>query len=179
MGEPSGPMLKGTTYIVRPRMEPSKRPSSVSRISLGSHPVVGGAGVVLRRRADEGAVLDARHVRGIGPREVRIGAQLLVRACGTCRRRRARAHRRSYSASEPSHQWMRGWVSSATSSTHASSLRLSVDASVVAVLDSLKGSVSSSVVVLKAATPRESCPGAGPILSHKRRKRCQTATEAA
>ena len=36
MGEPSGPMLKGTTYIVRPRIEPSKSFASVARISRGS-----------------------------------------------------------------------------------------------------------------------------------------------
>ncbi len=36
IGEPSGPMEKGTTYIVRPFMQPSKRPLRVSRISPGS-----------------------------------------------------------------------------------------------------------------------------------------------
>ena len=36
MRDPSGPMQKGTTYIVRPRMQPSNSPSSVPRISLGS-----------------------------------------------------------------------------------------------------------------------------------------------
>ena len=36
IGEPSGPIENGTTYIVRPRIEPRKRPSSVSRISAGS-----------------------------------------------------------------------------------------------------------------------------------------------
>ncbi len=36
MGEPSGPIEKGTTYIVRPRMEPLNSPRSVSRISPGS-----------------------------------------------------------------------------------------------------------------------------------------------
>lgn len=41
-GEPRGPMQKGTTYIVRPRMEPRKtpprpsRPRKISRISAGS-----------------------------------------------------------------------------------------------------------------------------------------------
>ena len=35
--EPSGPIENGTTYIVRPRMQPSNRPFSVSRISAGSH----------------------------------------------------------------------------------------------------------------------------------------------
>src|SRR4051812_20937800 len=34
--DPSGPMQNGTTYIVRPRMQPSNRPLSVSRISAGS-----------------------------------------------------------------------------------------------------------------------------------------------
>jgi hypothetical protein len=36
MGEPSGPMLNGTTYIVRPRMAPRKSPSSSSFISAGA-----------------------------------------------------------------------------------------------------------------------------------------------
>ncbi len=36
MCEPNGPIENGTTYIVRPRMQPSNRPSSVSRISFGS-----------------------------------------------------------------------------------------------------------------------------------------------
>ncbi len=33
MGELTGPMLKGTTYIVRPRMEPLKSRFSFLRIS--------------------------------------------------------------------------------------------------------------------------------------------------
>ena len=36
IGEPSGPIENGTTYIVRPRIEPRKRSLSVSRISAGS-----------------------------------------------------------------------------------------------------------------------------------------------
>jgi hypothetical protein len=36
IGEPSGPIENGTTYILRPSMAPSKRPLSVSRISAGS-----------------------------------------------------------------------------------------------------------------------------------------------
>src|ERR1700722_15482900 len=36
IGEPSGPIENGTTYIVRPCMQPSKRPSSVLRICDGS-----------------------------------------------------------------------------------------------------------------------------------------------
>ncbi|CAM5475613.1 hypothetical protein SBADM41S_11567 [Streptomyces badius] len=38
-GEPTGPMQKGTTYMVRPRMDPRKTPFSpvkISRISAGS-----------------------------------------------------------------------------------------------------------------------------------------------
>ncbi len=38
-GEPRGPMQNGTTYMVRPRMEPRKspwRPVKISRISAGS-----------------------------------------------------------------------------------------------------------------------------------------------
>ena len=36
IGEPSGPIENGTTYSVRPCMQPLKRPFSVSRISAGS-----------------------------------------------------------------------------------------------------------------------------------------------
>ena len=36
IGEPSGPIENGTTYIVRPRMLPSNSSSSFSRISAGS-----------------------------------------------------------------------------------------------------------------------------------------------
>src|SRR5580693_374380 len=36
IGEPSGPMQNGTTYIVRPRMQPANNPASVSRISAGA-----------------------------------------------------------------------------------------------------------------------------------------------
>ena len=42
MGEPSGPMEKGTTYMVRPRIEPRKRSVSVSRISAGSRQLLVG-----------------------------------------------------------------------------------------------------------------------------------------
>ncbi|KAG1240620.1 hypothetical protein G6F68_017482 [Rhizopus microsporus] len=36
MSEPRGPIENGTTYSVRPRMAPSNRPLSVSRIWAGS-----------------------------------------------------------------------------------------------------------------------------------------------
>ena len=35
MSEPSGPIEKGTTYIVRPRMQPSNNSRSCARISAG------------------------------------------------------------------------------------------------------------------------------------------------
>src|SRR3954451_23057301 len=36
IGDPSGPMQNGTTYIVRPRIAPANRPPSFSRISAGA-----------------------------------------------------------------------------------------------------------------------------------------------
>src|ERR1044072_5828104 len=42
IGEPSGPIEKGTTYMVRPTMQPLKRPFSFSRISAGSHQLLVG-----------------------------------------------------------------------------------------------------------------------------------------
>ena len=49
IGEPSGPMLNGTTYIVRPRMQPSNSAVERGLHLVGVHPVVGRAGVVLLR----------------------------------------------------------------------------------------------------------------------------------
>src|SRR5215510_3443639 len=47
-GEPSGPMLNGTTYIVRPRIAPRNRRSSVSRISAGSRQLLVGPASISR-----------------------------------------------------------------------------------------------------------------------------------
>ena len=72
IGEPSGPIENGTTYIVRPRMEPLKR--SVEDLAhLGRvAPVVGRAGVLLALRADEGPVLDPGDVVGVGEGQVGV-----------------------------------------------------------------------------------------------------------
>jgi hypothetical protein len=42
IGEPSGPMLNGTTYIVWPRIEPRNFSVSSSRISAGSRQLLVG-----------------------------------------------------------------------------------------------------------------------------------------
>ena len=47
IGEPSGPIENGTTYIVRPRIEPRNSSVSVSRISAGSRQLLVGPGVRL------------------------------------------------------------------------------------------------------------------------------------
>ncbi len=73
IGLPIGPIENGTTYIVRPRMQPLKRPSSVRRISARRDPVIGRAGVVLLLAADERAVLDPRHVGRIREGKVAAG----------------------------------------------------------------------------------------------------------
>ena len=62
---PSGPMQNGTTYMTRPRMQPSKISPNVLRISSGRDPVVGRPRVLLPLGADERAVLDPGHVAGV------------------------------------------------------------------------------------------------------------------
>ena len=42
IGEPSGPMEKGTTYIVRPFIEPRNSPVSVSLMSAGDRQLLVG-----------------------------------------------------------------------------------------------------------------------------------------
>src|SRR5437879_4231997 len=42
IGDPNGPMEKGTTYMVRPRIEPRNRSVSVARIAAGSRQLLVG-----------------------------------------------------------------------------------------------------------------------------------------
>src|SRR5450432_281399 len=48
IGEPIGPMENGTTYIVRPRMQPSNSPARVARICAGSSQLLVGPASILR-----------------------------------------------------------------------------------------------------------------------------------
>src|SRR5690349_24078641 len=48
IGEPSGPIENGTTYMVRPRMQPSNNGCSVLRISAGSVQLLVGPASSLR-----------------------------------------------------------------------------------------------------------------------------------
>src|SRR3954466_13434306 len=106
MGEPIGPIEYGTTYIVRPRIEPSKSPRSVTRISSGSSQLFVGpaspsdfeqmnvrsstrATSSGSERAGEGLGGLAAERRSKGPLAARIW------------------HSSSYSSAEPSHQWTR------------------------------------------------------------------------
>ena len=80
IGEPSGPMEKGTTYIVRP-----SHGAAVQRQQLGLHlrgcpPVVGRTGVDLPLGADERAILDPGDVAGIGQGQEAVRALGVVRA---------------------------------------------------------------------------------------------------
>jgi hypothetical protein len=72
-GRAQGPMLKGTTYRVRPRMQPLKRPFSYGLHLLGFHPVVGRPRLHLARQQMKVRSSDAGHVAGIGAREVAVG----------------------------------------------------------------------------------------------------------
>ena len=78
IGEPIGPMLNGSTYIVRPRIAAVEqflqRPAHLERV----FPVVGRTGGVLRKRTDEGAILDASDVAGVGARVVTARPEFLV-----------------------------------------------------------------------------------------------------
>ncbi len=78
MGEPTGPMLNASTYIVRPRMHPLNRLLQLLAHLIRVHPVVGRSGVVFRQRADERAVLHARHIARVRARIIAARPKLLV-----------------------------------------------------------------------------------------------------
>ena len=103
IGEPSGPIENGRTYIVRPAMQPSNRPLSVARISVGSvqlfvGPAPSGVCVQMNVRSSTRATSPgserARNEFG------RLASASLVNvpASTSC------CVRLSYSSAEPSHQ---------------------------------------------------------------------------
>ena len=173
IGEPSGPIENGTTYIVRPAHAAVEQ--AVERLAHlgGVAPVVGRAGVLLALGADEGAVLDPGHVaRDPSARGSSSGAWRR-RAARTSRCRRARRQRRSYSSAEPSHQWIAsGLVSSAIRSTQAVSAACLVGAS--AAMLSVTGQVNSLMVCAgpsRGLRCEPSTPGPGRGCFHTPRPR--------
>ena len=121
IGEPSGPIENGTTYIVRPRIEPRNSPVSSSRISAGSLQLfVGPASSSL---AEQMNVRSSTRATSPGSERARYEFGRLasesrsnVPASTSC------LESSSYSSADPSHQWTSsGCVSSATCSTQASS----------------------------------------------------------
>src|SRR5712692_7098395 len=95
LGELSGPITYGTTYIVRPRITPSKSLPSLAYASSGAIQLfVGPAATLVREqmnvrcraggtphirpRADECEVFHPRDVAGIGSVEITAGQLLLI-----------------------------------------------------------------------------------------------------
>src|SRR5215813_10767004 len=103
IGEPRGPMLNGTTYIVRPRMQPLKRPPSVARISFGSTQLF--VGPAPSRVAEQMNVRSSTRATSEGSDHARyefgrsFSLSFFIVPAAT-----SSLQRRSYSASEPSHQ---------------------------------------------------------------------------
>ncbi len=129
IGEPRGPIENGTTYIVRPRMQPSKSagvpsawPScSTRRISAGAIQWL--VGPASSGCSEQMKVRSSTRATSLGS----LSARKLFGRLASFKRRKvpaatSSAHRRSYSAWLPSHQWMRsGWARAAMSDTQASS----------------------------------------------------------
>ena len=122
MGLPSGPMLKGMTYMVRPRMQPSNSGCSLARISAGGvQLLVGPASSCfseqMKVRSSTRATSDGSDQARKEPGRLAGFSFLKVPASTSC------WHRRSYSAWLPSHQTTLSGLHSATiSPTQAISL---------------------------------------------------------
>src|SRR6516164_9150054 len=118
---PSGPMQNGTTYMVRPLMQPRYKSARVARISAGSIQLLVGPASI--SRSEQMNVRDSTRATSDGSDNARkeLGyssgfSRVNVPASTSC------SVSRRHSSSEPSANTTRsGWVSSATSWTHASS----------------------------------------------------------
>ena len=118
---PSGPMQNGTTYMIRPRMHPSKISANVSRISSGAIQLL--VGPASCSRSEQMNVRSS--TRATSPGSDRH-QKLFGRSRGLSRVNvpfsTSRLVSRSHSSSEPSHHTTAsGWVRSAISSTHLAS----------------------------------------------------------
>ena len=130
IGEPSGPILKGTTYIVWPRIAPLNFSVNSSRISAGSRQLL--VGPASSSLCEQMNVRSSTRATSLGSERARyeFGRLASLRRSNVPASTRCCA-RRSYSSADPSHQWIAsGWVRSATSSTQRSSFSLVVRAAV-------------------------------------------------
>jgi len=114
MVPPSGPIEKGITYIVRPRMQPLNAWASVAFISAGSAQLL--VGPASDSLAEQMKVRDSTRATSDGSERAR---KLLGRFSGFNLMKVPEStiswFNRSRSSTEPSHQWMAsGLVSSAT-----------------------------------------------------------------
>src|SRR5881392_3346569 len=114
-GEPSGPMLKGTTYMVRPRMQPRYSSSSFARISAGSFqllvgPASGSAAEQMKVRSSTRATSLGSECAQKEPGRFAGSSSVKVPDSTSC------LDRSSCSSSDPSNQWTSsGWHSSTSS----------------------------------------------------------------
>src|SRR3954452_25300159 len=122
IGEPSGPMLNGTTYIVRPRIAPANFSLSSSRISPGSRQLLYGPASSSSR--EQMNVRSSTRATSPGSDRARYEfGRLASESFSNVPASTSSEQRASYSSADPSHQWMRlGCVSWAISSTQARSL---------------------------------------------------------
>ena len=119
MGEPSGPIEKGTTYMVRPRMQPVNNGFNVARIAAGAIQLF--VGPAFSCFSEQMKVRSSTRATSVGSDQAK---KLLGRLAGFSRLKTPASTscwlKRSYSAWEPSHQWMAsGWVSATISATQA------------------------------------------------------------
>src|SRR5215213_3756869 len=127
-------MLKGTTYMVRPFIEPRNSSSSLARISAGAFQLF--VGPASASSAEQMKVRSSTRATSLGsecaqyePGRLAGSSSVKVPASTSCSQRSA------CSSSDPSNQWtLSGWHSSTISSTHASSRALRVGACTSATL---------------------------------------------
>ncbi len=125
MCEPSGPIENGTTYIVRPRMQPRNRAfspvCSSARISAGAIQLF--VGPASCWRSLQMKVRSSTRATSLGSLRARKLFGLSSGFSGSnVPASTSWAHRRRYSSSEPLHQWMSSHsVRAAISATQSTS----------------------------------------------------------
>ena len=127
IGEPSGPIENGMTYIVRPRIAPVYSSLSWRRISAGSRQLFVGPASASRSEQMNVRSSTLRDVGRIGVCPEAVRPLLRVEGGERAGGDEVGAELSAYSSSDPSHQWTAsGCRIAAQSSTHWSSFSLLV-----------------------------------------------------
>ncbi len=178
MCDPSGPIENGTTYIVRPRIEPLNSSLRTSRISAGSRQLL--VGPASSSRSEQMKVRSSTLATSSGSERARYEfGRFASESFSKVPLSTSSWQRRSYSSAEPSHQWIDSGLGQVGELLHPGDQLLVLGQCFGGGRGLAQGWDQLLFVVSGTANARKSDPGRGAIVSHPAGWRRQLQSELA